>query len=148
MTIVLAHSVFLVKFPVRIQPTSNQPLRRHYYIRSVRVSVPCKWLTAPIAYANLNLSSLLQSLMGSQSTAKTIFLLASMVGWLIVGAALMYLSPWIADRVVSSDLTHLWMKNLSRGGYNPMLAGIGGSIALVATVVGNLIWHQQFDGKI
>ena len=41
--------------------------------------------------------------MGSQSTAKTIFLLASMIGWLIVGAALMYLFPFIADRLIASE---------------------------------------------
>jgi hypothetical protein len=86
--------------------------------------------------------------MGSQSTAKTIFLLASMVGWLIIGASLMYLTPFLADRVVASDLTHLWMTNLSRGGYNPMLAWVGGGVALVATVGGNIIWYQRFDGKL
>lgn len=85
--------------------------------------------------------------MGSQSLAKTIFILASMVGWLIVGAALMYLFPLLADRIVASELTHLWMKNLSRGGYNPMLAWIGGGIALVITLLGNLIWYQRFEGK-
>ncbi|PZV17868.1 MAG: hypothetical protein DCF22_02935 [Leptolyngbya sp.] len=86
--------------------------------------------------------------MGSQSTAKTIFLLASMVGWLIVGAALMYLFPLIADRLVSSDVTHVWLKTLSRSGYNPMLAWVGGSIALVVTVLSTIIWHQRFEGKI
>ncbi|GAB4343124.1 MAG: hypothetical protein OHK0047_35530 [Leptolyngbyaceae cyanobacterium] len=86
--------------------------------------------------------------MGSQSTAKTIFLLASMVGWLIVGAALMYLFPVLADRLVSSDLTHLWMANLSRSGYNPMLGWLGGGSALIVTVVATLIWHQWFEGKI
>ena len=86
--------------------------------------------------------------MGSQSTAKTIFLLASMVGWLIVGAALMYLSPLIADKLVSSDLTHLWMENLSRSGYNPMLGFVGGGITLVVTVLANIIWYQRFQGKI
>lgn len=86
--------------------------------------------------------------MGSQSTAKTIFLLASMVGWLIVGAALMYLFPVLADQLVSSDLTHLWMENLSQSGYNPMLAWVGGGTALVVTVVATLIWHQRFEGKI
>lgn len=86
--------------------------------------------------------------MGSQSTAKTIFLLASMGGWLIVGAALMYLFPLLADRLVSSDLTHLWMQSLSRSGYNPNLAWVGGGIALAITVLGNIIWHQRFEGKI
>ncbi|MBD2461402.1 hypothetical protein H6G89_10115 [Oscillatoria sp. FACHB-1407] len=86
--------------------------------------------------------------MGSQSTAKTIFLLASMVGWLIVGASLMYLFPLIADWVVSSELTHRWMVNLSRGGYDPMLAWVGGGITLVITTVANLVWFQRFEGKI
>lgn len=86
--------------------------------------------------------------MGSQSTAKTIFLLASMVGWLIVGAALMYLFPLIADLLMASDLTHQWMKTLSRSGYNPMLAWVGGGSALAITLIGTLIWHQRFEGKI
>lgn len=86
--------------------------------------------------------------MGSQSTAKTIFLLASMVGWLIVGAALMYLFPVLADRLVASDLTHLWMTNLSRGGYDPMLAWVGGGITLGVLVLANIVWYQRFDGKI
>lgn len=86
--------------------------------------------------------------MGSQSTAKTIFLLASMVGWLAVGAALMYLFPLVADWLVSSEVTHTWMQSLGRSGYNPALAWGGGGIALVLTVVGNIIWYQRFDGKL
>jgi hypothetical protein len=86
--------------------------------------------------------------MGSQSTAKTIFLLISMVGWLIVGAALMYLFPLIADQWVSSELTHQWMSTLNRSGYNPMLAWVGGGITLAITALGTLIWHQRFEGKI
>lgn len=85
--------------------------------------------------------------MGSQSTAKTIFLLTSMVGWLIVGAALMYLFPAVADWLVGSDLTHLWMTNLSRGGYDPMLGWIGGGTTLAITVVGNIVWYRQFNDK-
>lgn len=86
--------------------------------------------------------------MGSQSTAKTIFLLASMVGWLLVGGALMYLFPWIADRLMSSDLTHTWLETLGRSGYNPMLAWVGGGIALIVTVLSTIIWHQRFEGKV
>jgi hypothetical protein len=86
--------------------------------------------------------------MGSQSTAKTIFLLASMVGWLIVGAALMYLFPLLADLFVSSDRTHLWMETLSHTGYNPMLAWVGGGITLAIVVLANIVWYQRFDGKI
>jgi hypothetical protein len=86
--------------------------------------------------------------MGTQTTAKTIFLLVSMVGWLLVGAALMYLSPAGLNLVLASDQTHLWMENLSRGGYNPTLALVGGSVILVVTVAGNLIWYQKFEGKL
>jgi hypothetical protein len=86
--------------------------------------------------------------MGSQSVAKTIFLLVSMVGWLIVGAALMYLFPLLADQLVSSKTTHLWMENLSRNGYNPMLGWVGGGVSLVVTSLGSLIWHQRFEGKV
>jgi hypothetical protein len=86
--------------------------------------------------------------MGSQSTAKTIFLLASMVGWLIVGASLMYLFPLLADWLVSSERTHVWMETLSRSGYNPMLAWVGGGITLTITVVASIIWQQRFEGKI
>lgn len=104
-------------------------------------------LTLLIAHANLNFGSLLRSLMGSQSTAKTIFLLASMVGWLIVGAALMYLFPFLANQLLASDRTQIWMESLGRSGYNPMLAWVGGGIALVVTVLGNIIWYQRFEGR-
>lgn len=86
--------------------------------------------------------------MGSQSMAKTIFLLVSMGGWLLVGAALMYLFPWLADRLVGSELTHLWMTNLTRGGYDPALAWVGGGVALGLTVAGNILWYQRFDHKL
>lgn len=86
--------------------------------------------------------------MGSQSAAKTIFLLASMVGWLLVGAALMYLFPAIADWVIGSDRTHLWMENLTQGGYTPWLALAGGGSVLAINVLGSLIWYQRFDGKL
>jgi len=66
-----------------------------------------------------------------------------MVGWLIVGAALMYLSPLIADQLVSSERTHLWMENLSRSGYNPMLGLLGGGMTFAVTVLGNIIWYQR-----
>ncbi|NER81013.1 MAG: hypothetical protein F6K42_15885 [Leptolyngbya sp. SIO1D8] len=86
--------------------------------------------------------------MGSQSTAKTIFLLVSMVGWLLVGAAAMYLFPAVADWVVASDRTHLWMETLALSGYDPVLGWLGGGSILAVTVLGNLIWYRQFDGKL
>ena len=86
--------------------------------------------------------------MGTQSTAKTIFLLASMVGWLIVGTALMYLFPVLVNWILPSDTTHLWMENLSRGNYNPALGWIGGGLALVVTTLANLVWYQRFEGKL
>ena len=82
-----------------------------------------------------------------QSKAKTIFLLASMVGWLIVGASLIYLMPVAANLVRPSELTDTWMETLTRGGYNPMLAVTGGGAALVLTVVGNLLWYQRAEEK-
>lgn len=86
--------------------------------------------------------------MGTQSTAKTLFIFASMGGWLLVGAALMYLSPFLADWVIASDRTHAWIENLSRSGYNPTWGTIGGAIALSVTSLGNLVWYRYFDGKI
>lgn len=86
--------------------------------------------------------------MGTQTTAKTIFLLGSMVGWLIVGAALMYLCPLLIDWGFPSATTHLWMDNLSRGGYNPRLGWVGGGLALALTCLANLIWYQRFEGRL
>jgi hypothetical protein len=86
--------------------------------------------------------------MGTQTTAKTIFLLVSMVGWLLVGAALMYLCPAILDLALASEKTHLWMQNLSRGGYNPTPALVGGAVVLALTVVGNVVWYRNFEGKV
>lgn len=86
--------------------------------------------------------------MGTQSTGKTLFLLASMVGWLAVGAALMYLFPAVADQLLGSERTHLWMTNLIQGGYDPTLGWLVGGSALGLTVLGNLIWYQRFERKV
>lgn len=85
--------------------------------------------------------------MGTQSTAKTVFLLVSMLGWLIVGAALMYLFPVMMDGMVGSDQTHLWMENLTRGGYAPSLGMLGGGTALLLTMGLNLVWYRCFEGR-
>lgn len=86
--------------------------------------------------------------MGTQSTAKTIFLLISMAGWLIVGASLMYLFPAVADQLLGSQQTHLWIDNLTRGGYNPSLGIIAGGVAFIITLVLNLVWYQRFEGRV
>lgn len=88
-----------------------------------------------------------EAMIGTQSTAKTIFILVSMAGWLIVGAAAMYLFPAIADGLVGSDRTHLWMTNLTRGGYNPALGWLSGGIALGLTTTGTWVWYQYFEDK-
>jgi hypothetical protein len=86
--------------------------------------------------------------MGSQSSAKTIFLLSSMVGWAVLGAALIYLFPAIANHFINSERTHTWIETLSRSNYRPELAvGVGG-ILLVLEIAANWIWYRQFDGKI
>jgi hypothetical protein len=86
--------------------------------------------------------------MGSQSNAKTIFLLSSMVGWMILGAALIYLFPAIADLVVHSERTHTWLITLNRSNYNPTMAlGVGG-ILLMLEIAANWVWYSRFDGKI
>ena len=60
----------------------------------------------------------------------------------------MYLFPLVANLLVPSDRTHLWMENLSHSGYNPMLGWVGGGIALAVTLLATLIWHQRFEGRI
>lgn len=64
-----------------------------------------------------------------------------------MGVALMYFFPLLADRLVASETTHLWMKSLSRSGYNLGLAWVSGGMALAITALGNIIWYQRFEGK-
>jgi hypothetical protein len=85
--------------------------------------------------------------MGTQSTAKTIFLLISMVGWLILGAVLIYLFPAIYNFLLPSDRTALWLTTLSRSGYSPFLGLEIGGVILVFEIVANWIWYRQFEGK-
>ncbi|NEQ97974.1 MAG: hypothetical protein F6K30_14855 [Cyanothece sp. SIO2G6] len=67
-----------------------------------------------------------------------------MVGWLLVGGALIYLAPVMANRFFHSDTTEVWMATLSRSGYNPMVAIAGGSIIFVITVIAQIIWAPKF----
>lgn len=80
--------------------------------------------------------------------AKTIFLLSSAVGWLIVGASLIYLVPAAIDLICPSPTSAVWMGTLGRSDYNPQLAIVAGSVAFVVTVAGNALWYYKFEGKI
>lgn len=71
-----------------------------------------------------------------------------MAGWLVVGAVLIYLFPVVANFVTHSELTQQWMETLSRGSYNPVLAGMVGGVTLGVTVLANVVWYQWFDDKI
>ena len=86
--------------------------------------------------------------MSTQTKGKTVFLLTSMVGWLLSGGALIYLTPFLANKIRPSATTDLWIENLTRGGYNPELALTTGSLTLVLTVLGNAIWYRYFEGKL
>ncbi|MEM9266568.1 MAG: hypothetical protein AAGA46_13690 [Cyanobacteria bacterium P01_F01_bin.13] len=85
--------------------------------------------------------------MSTQTKSKTIFLLASMVGWLLSGGALIYLTPFLANQVSPSATTNIWMETLTRGGYNPILALTGGGSILVVTIIGNAVWYRYFEGE-
>ncbi len=61
---------------------------------------------------------------------KSVFLVISMLPWLLAGGALIYLSPAIADRLVHSEMTATWLMTLGRSGYYPKLA-----IEVVAAMV-------------
>ncbi|MEL6814610.1 MAG: hypothetical protein AAFP03_07325 [Cyanobacteria bacterium J06598_3] len=78
-----------------------------------------------------------------KTKGQNIFLLVSMAGWLIVGASLIYLMPVAANLIAHSATTETWMETLGRGGYKPAMAEIGGSIAFVLTVTGNLLWYRK-----
>ncbi|MGD1950031.1 MAG: hypothetical protein ACFB14_10345 [Leptolyngbyaceae cyanobacterium] len=86
--------------------------------------------------------------MSTQTKGKTVFLLTSMVGWLLSGGALIYLTPFLADTIRPSATTNLWMENLTRGGYNPTLVLMAGSLSLSLTILGNAVWYRYFEGKV
>lgn len=86
--------------------------------------------------------------MSTQTRGKTVFLLMSMVGWLLSGGALIYLTPFLANQITPSPTTHLWMENLTRGGYNPMIVISGGGSILILTVIGNAVWYRYFEGNV
>ena len=75
----------------------------------------------------------------SRPPATSARLLISLVPWTLVGGALIYLSPEIANLILHSDLTATWMKTLSRSGYYSKEAAIVGGIS---TVVGIILTFQ------
>lgn len=86
--------------------------------------------------------------MGTQSTAKTIFLLTSMLGWLAIGGALIYLGPELYYLFSHSDRATLWLSNLMAGGYNPRLGTIICAVLLPIEILGNWFWYTQIEKKI
>ena len=83
-----------------------------------------------------------------QSLAKTIFLLTSAACWLIVGASLIYLVPFAMNTFRPSETTGVWMETLSRGGYRPQLAIVGGGGAFLLAVVGNVLWYKTSGDEL
>lgn len=79
-----------------------------------------------------------------KSNGKSIYLVASLMGWILVGGALIYLAPVLANRLFHSDTTEIWMETLTRGGYNPMISIVGGGLSFVATITGHIIWSPKF----
>lgn len=67
---------------------------------------------------------------------KSVFLVISMLPWLLAGGALIYLSPAIADRLVHSDMTATWLITLGRSGYYPKLAV---EVAVAMVVLGTTL---------
>ena len=83
--------------------------------------------------------------MGSQSTSKTIFLLISMAGWLIIGGALIYAGPLFFNLLTHSETSALWLNNLNQGGYEPVAALRVAGAVLVAEIIAYWQWYSRFD---
>lgn len=56
-----------------------------------------------------------------------------MIPWLLVGGALIYLSPALIHTILHSEMTAKWMGSLDRSGYYPNLAI---AVAGVMTAIG------------
>ena len=85
--------------------------------------------------------------MGTQSTAKTIFLLLSLVGWLGMGATIIYLSPWMINLATHSETTATWLETLGRSGYSVSWGIQTGSLDLALTILLNVVWYTQLEEK-
>ncbi len=83
--------------------------------------------------------------MGAQSTAKTIFLLVSMVGWLIIGGALIYAGPMFYHLWAHSETSTLWITNLNQGGYEPIAALRVAGVLLILEILAYWTWYSRFD---
>ena len=79
----------------------------------------------------------------SRPPATSVRLLVSLVPWALVGGALIYLSPEIANLILRSDLTATWMQTLSRSGYYPKEAAIVGGISTIVGIVLTLQGNGQ-----
>ncbi|MEM9137675.1 MAG: hypothetical protein AAGB01_10050 [Cyanobacteria bacterium P01_F01_bin.42] len=88
--------------------------------------------------------------MGTQSKAKTIFLLASMVGWLVIGGAIIYAGPLFFDMLAHSETSSLWLNNLrnSDEGYAPIAALRVAGVLFVLEVVAYWLWYTRFDKSV
>lgn len=82
-----------------------------------------------------------------QSTAKTFFLIISMIGWLGVGGALIYLGPELYQLLSHSEQAQQWLENLLAGGYNPRLGLLACGILFPLELIGNWYWYTQVEKK-
>ena len=86
-------------------------------------------------------------MIGSQSNAKSAFLLISMAGWLIIGGALIYAGPLFFDLLVHSETSTLWLTNLNQGGYEPVAALRVAGIILIVEIFAYWWWYSKVEGK-
>lgn len=84
-------------------------------------------------------------MIGTQSNAKTVFLLVSMVGWLIIGGALIYAGPWFYHLWAHSETSTLWITNLNEGGYEPVAALRVAGVLLIIETAAYWLWYSKFD---
>jgi len=79
----------------------------------------------------------------SRPQPTSIRLVVSLLPWVIVGGALIYLSPAIAHLALRDELTATWLKTLSRTGYYPREASIAAGISAIAGIVLTLQGNGQ-----
>ena len=84
-------------------------------------------------------------MIGAQSTAKSIFLLISMAGWLLIGGALIYAGPWFYHLYAHSETSTLWITNLEGAGYDPVPYLKISTVVLLMEVVAYGLWYSKFD---